>query len=197
MSDIDDIKAAIKRAGNNQWRNNNLEAKRAYERAYYAKNKEKQREAKRRSYAKLPPETKAERTAYQKQWVEANRAARLEHQRRYRERNKEQLARANREYTATPEARQRIRTRKAATLESLAGRPRPEVCDACGGLPDKGIGLHYDHCHQHGHFRGWLCRECNLALGNVRDDPTRLLKLVAYLKRTKRGAPAQVSLPGV
>jgi len=78
-----------------------------------------------------------------------------------------------------------------------AGKLAVQVCDACGGPPDPKRGMHFDHCHKHGHFRGWLCRECNLALGNVRDDPARLLKLVAYLKRTSRKASDQFSLPGV
>jgi hypothetical protein len=185
MPDNDDILAAIKRAAHAQWRNDNPEAmedKRAYQRAYYAKNKAKRSEDKKRAYAALAPEVKAERMAYQKQWVNDHREARLAIQRRYRERNRKQLARADREYSATPEARQRIRARTAATLESLAGRPRPEVCDLCAGPPDEGKSLHYDHCHQTGSFRGWLCRECNLMLGNARDNPQRLRDGAAYLE---------------
>jgi hypothetical protein len=182
MSDIDDIKTAIKRAGHAQWRTNNMEARRAYERAYYAKNKEKRGEAKRRAYANLAAETKAERMAYQKQWLKDHPEARKEINRRYRERNKEKIARADREYSATPEARQRVRARTVATLEGLAGRPRPEVCDICAGPPDEGRALHYDHCHQTGRFRGWLCRECNLMLGNSRDDPARLRAGASYLE---------------
>lgn len=188
---------AITRAANNQWRHKNLEAKRAYERAYYAKNREKRAEERRRAYATLAPEIKAERMAYQKQWFKDHPNARKEINRRYRERNKEKIARAEREYSATTEARQRVRARTAATLETLAGRARPEVCDACGGLPDKGKSLHFDHCHQHGHFRGWLCRNCNLMLGYAKDDPNRLRKLIAYLKRTAHGTASQFALPGL
>jgi hypothetical protein len=197
MSHIDDIKIAIKRAGDNQWRNDNLEAKRAYQRAYYAKNKEKLRENSKRAYANLPPEIKAARVAYQAQWRKDHPEARKKITKRYREGNKEYLARADREYNANPERRKILRARHAATLESLAGRPRPEICDACGGPPDDKIGMHFDHCHKRGHFRGWICRECNLALGNIRDDIGRLRKLIAYLKRTKDGPASQFSLPGV
>jgi hypothetical protein len=187
----------IANAANNQWRNDNLEAKRAYERAYYANNKEKMREQARNSYAAMAPEIKAERVAYQKQWQKDHPEARKEVQRRYRERNKQQIARAEREYSVKPVVRERRRVRKAATLETLAGRPRPELCDACGGPPDKGKSLHYDHCHRHGHFRGWICRDCNLILGYAKDEPARLLKLIAYIKRGKPGAIPQFNLTGI
>ena len=178
-------------------RSKNIEAKRAYERAYYAKNKEKLRETQKRSYAKISPEVKAERAAYQKQWLKDHPEARKKLNQRYRERNKANIARADREYSAKPEVRQRIRTRKATTLETLAGRPRPEICDACAGSPDKGKSLHFDHCHTHGHFRGWICRDCNLILGHAKDEPARLLKLIAYIKRTKIDTIPQFNLPGV
>ena len=197
MSDIDDMEAAIKRAANNQWRSENREATRAYDRAYYAKTKEKRRELQRRAYAELSPEIRTERAANQKQWVKDHPEARKETQQRYRKRNKEEIARANREYTNTPKVRQRIRNRAAETLENRAGRPKPDHCDACGGPPDKGKSLHFDHCHRHGHFRGWICRECNLVLGHVDDDTNRLLKLVAYIKRNKIGTTTQFPLPGL
>jgi hypothetical protein len=68
--------------------------------------------------------------------------------------------------------------------EAIAGRPKPTRCEVCDRLP-KGKGLHFDHCHQHGHFRGWLCNGCNCALGLVNDDPDILIKLVEYLKRNQ------------
>src|SRR5215472_8646662 len=77
---------------------------------------------------------------------------------------------------------------------SQAGRPRPEFCDVCGR--NEG-GLVFDHCHTHGHFRGWLCRECNWVLGLVDDDPDILRKLTAYLERTAKLVPPQLSLPGI
>jgi hypothetical protein len=43
--------------------------------------------------------------------------------------------------------------------------------------------MHYDHCHQTGKFRGWLCRKCNLMLGNAEDDPSRLREGASYLER--------------
>jgi len=199
MSDIDENAALIKRAYDRSYRRKNAEAIRAYERAYYAKNTDKMREQARQRYREETPEQRKARDAYLKEWVKNNREARLEIQRRYREKHRAKLREANREYTkALPKQRkQRILEKRAIDRETLAGRPRPEVCDACGGPPDPKKGLHFDHCHTYGHFRGWLCRECNLALGNVRDDANRLLKLVAYLKRTKNGPAKQLDLQGV
>jgi hypothetical protein len=89
-----------------------------------------------------------------------------------------------------------VRHRKAhrRDREMRLGRTRPDVCDACGGADGP---ICYDHCHTRGHPRGWLCNGCNIALGMVKDDPARLLKLVAYLKRTMVSPSPQLSLPGV
>ena len=69
--------------------------------------------------------------------------------------------------------------------EKLAGRPRPELCEICGRPPiGKWKVLHFDHDHETGAFRGWICHKCNTALGLADDDPKILLKLVEYLKRS-------------
>lgn len=62
--------------------------------------------------------------------------------------------------------------------ERNGGRTRPESCDLCDG----GGRIYFDHCHQSGAFRGWLCIHCNLVLGHVRDDPALLRKLAGYLE---------------
>ena len=67
--------------------------------------------------------------------------------------------------------------------ERLAGRPKPDACDVCGSNEQyKHIGICFDHDHDTGQFRGWLCAKCNLALGLVGDSPERLLKLALYLE---------------
>jgi hypothetical protein len=56
------------------------------------------------------------------------------------------------------------------------------VCAICGKPPTKRA-LHVDHCHQTSKIRGLLCRGCNLALGNMEEDISRLYKAIAYLER--------------
>jgi len=73
-------------------------------------------------------------------------------------------------------------------MEGRAGRPRPDVCDACGTLPPMARALHWDHDHETNQFRGWLCHYCNTTLGRTHGSIERLQQLIAYLKRG--GGPA-------
>lgn len=55
-------------------------------------------------------------------------------------------------------------------------------CEICG----EGNGtrlLVVDHCHESGNNRGILCDRCNLAIGNMRDDPERLRRAAEYVER--------------
>ena len=40
---------------------------------------------------------------------------------------------------------------------------------------------HVDHCHTTGTIRGVLCRDCNIGLGNFKDDPELLRRAISYL----------------
>lgn len=62
-------------------------------------------------------------------------------------------------------------------------RPEPEFCEVCGGPSN--IALHLDHCHETGKFRGWLCSECNLAIGKLGDNIGGLERALAYLRRAQ------------
>ena len=55
----------------------------------------------------------------------------------------------------------------------------PARCECCGE-PGK---IFADHNHKTEKFRGWLCQECNLGLGAFKDDPKRLRKAIAYLRK--------------
>jgi hypothetical protein len=98
---------------------------------------------------------------------------------RHREREAARIRRTDRE---KEQARlERWRQRREARLALQAGRSRPSGCDLCGG--HRG-GIVFDHCHQSGDFRGWLCDRCNKILGLVKDSPTLLRRMARYLERS-------------
>src|SRR3990167_9559366 len=66
-------------------------------------------------------------------------------------------------------------------LENIAGRKRPELCEICG---KKGK-ICFDHNHETGKFRGWICVKCNIALGMSEDNPEILNKLIKYIEKNK------------
>jgi hypothetical protein len=60
-------------------------------------------------------------------------------------------------------------------------------CAICGTTKAAGRWntlLHVDHDHQSGKVRGLLCGHCNLALGNMKDDPARLRAAADYIERS-------------
>lgn len=79
----------------------------------------------------------------------------------------------------TPKAAQSRRDHRERVRVSLAGRPKPDCCEVCG-RPEK---LHFDHCHLTGRFRGWICSDCNIAVGRMRENPVALHRLADYIDR--------------
>jgi hypothetical protein len=67
-------------------------------------------------------------------------------------------------------------------------RDRPDVCDACGEAPRRGMRLLWDDDPVLAVQRGWLCWRCNDALraagsGDDHAAVARLLRLAYYLQR--------------
>ena len=153
------------------------------------------------------PEIREQNQKRAEAWAKENPKARKEHKARYRDGNRDQLREASYRYirdengqiNAKEKAHQtRNRSQRAITHNELASRPRPEICEICGGPPDATRGMHFDHCHdtfakavadgidtntaKRRAFRGWLCRGCNLMLGNAKDDPKILELGAAFLR---------------
>lgn len=66
-----------------------------------------------------------------------------------------------------------------ATLKealTVAGK----ACNACGD--DNQRTLVWDHDHKTGKFRGFLCNRCNLALGLMKDNPSKIRALADYIE---------------
>jgi hypothetical protein len=58
------------------------------------------------------------------------------------------------------------------------------VCAICGTDSPGGRGqFHADHNHQTNQPRGVLCHNCNVALGNFKDNPELLEKAIVYLSK--------------
>ena len=78
-------------------------------------------------------------------------------------------------------------------MEEKAGRPSPSGCEVCHQEYGR---LDFDHDHETGMFRGWLCRRCNLMLGYAKDSPSLLRVLADYVEKpnTKKTLFINISL---
>lgn len=76
-----------------------------------------------------------------------------------------------------------VQCKRAAKGHGLRHAPQfahfQKACAICAAI-DELVG---DHDHATGKPRGILCRNCNLALGNMADDPARLRAAADYLER--------------
>lgn len=66
-------------------------------------------------------------------------------------------------------------------IKKTAPRPRPELCEICGMRGKKRNGIVVDHNHETHKFRGWLCSNCNTALGLVNENTKTLQSMIDYL----------------
>jgi hypothetical protein len=61
------------------------------------------------------------------------------------------------------------------------------MCAICGTDQPSGDGRiaqwNIDHDHSTGKVRGILCSQCNIGIGQLRDDPDLLRRAIAYLER--------------
>jgi len=83
-------------------------------------------------------------------------------------------------------AKWKLKARYGITVEEYNSmlEAQNHRCAICGihndDLPDS---LCVDHDHTTEEVRGLLCRSCNLAIGNMRDNPRLLLKAADYLTK--------------
>lgn len=55
----------------------------------------------------------------------------------------------------------------------------PTTCEICGQSGKMCL----DHCHEKNVFRGWICDDCNVAMGKVKDDIGILSAMIEYIKK--------------
>lgn len=88
----------------------------------------------------------------------------------------EERARIRRWRAKNPEKVRQDARKKLGILDPTG----EQVIGACA-ICDVRTKLVYDHNHQTGKFRGWICSKCNLAMGLLDDDPLLLLAAIIYL----------------
>lgn len=79
-----------------------------------------------------------------------------------------------------------LKTRYGITEEEydLMSANQNNSCAICKQKSE--INLSVDHCHKTGIIRGLLCRNCNLALGYLKDDRNRIKEAMKYLDESQR-----------
>jgi hypothetical protein len=97
-----------------------------------------------------------------------NKEKRLKYMRNWRNDNREKVREQRRKYH-----------RKGLPVPTHS---MPEVCEICGNPPSGRLTvLCVDHCHTTKKFRGWLCNNCNIGLGNFKDNQMTLSNAIRYL----------------
>jgi len=61
--------------------------------------------------------------------------------------------------------------------------PMPTHCDCCGKETESKK-MRFDHDHETGLFRGWICQNCNLGIGQLGDNLDGVMNAVQYLNET-------------
>jgi len=84
------------------------------------------------------------------------------------------------------------RTRRIVSIERIYGLSEEDymekidgqrnLCAICGTKPEGKV-LCVDHDHKTGNVRGLLCGNCNVGLGNFRDDIKIIESAIEYLKK--------------
>jgi len=70
-------------------------------------------------------------------------------------------------------------------LKKIAPRPKPDRCESCNQYGKKRNGICLDHNHKTKKFRGWLCSNCNTALGLLNEDIDKFKALINYLQKNQ------------
>lgn len=67
--------------------------------------------------------------------------------------------------------------------------PAPDACECCGKtVEENGKALALDHCHDTNEFRGWLCNNCNTAIGKLGDNLPGVMRAAGYLRGAAKKA---------
>jgi transposase len=77
----------------------------------------------------------------------------------------------------------KVRNKYGLTIEQYNEmRDSFQSCSICG-YSEK---LVLDHNHRTGQLREFICSNCNLALGLLNEDPERMERMIAYVRKHER-----------
>jgi hypothetical protein len=177
----EEVKAA-KREQNREWCKNHRQQRREANRVWRETHPEKVRESAHKSNYKYRKEHSAYKQKYQETHAEEIRMSRL----KYNETHREEINAANRLYRKLhPERRfMRLYGLSMEDAKQLVIARQKGVCAICGDNRSKRA-LVVDHDHSTGKFRGLLCHNCNVGLGQFEDDSERLRKAADYRDRNR------------
>jgi hypothetical protein len=105
------------------------------------------------------------------------RVARKKNSLRYYATRREEIIRRVTKWRRDNPNRARAIKRKAQGVKNPTGETKIGPCEIC----DKISSLVFDHDHNNGKFRGWLCQRCNLTLGTLESIVRR--KLTARINK--------------
>ena len=94
-------------------------------------------------------------------------------------------ARRRRRRAADPDHRDKRRAQSHGLSLQDYRAMRERQKNVCGICKTPGKPLCVDHCHATGKVRGLLCRDCNLGLGNYKDNPVFTRAATAYLEASR------------
>jgi hypothetical protein len=186
----------------------NPEEARDKQRAYLQKHAERVRKRKRVWRVKNAEKVRKQKAAWHaanpdgdrkrsKAWYEANKDAQLEKQRLEYAANPEENRAYGRAQHAKHKEKRHMSTMKTriAAQEKLAGRAKSKTCETpgCGSLKR----ICFDHCHDSGEFRGWICHRCNALLGLSGDNAELLRSLADYLDEHRQKTPPSRVTPSI
>ena len=127
------------------------------------------------------------KAAYRAEYYQKNKAKLREQQREYYKQNKRAISKRGADWYADNKDKVKctvLSRTYGITLEErdamiLEQDSRCAICTTELTTPC------VDHCHTTGEVRGILCHNCNLFLGNAKDNVTTLENAITYLKRNK------------
>jgi len=164
-----------------QYRAENSEKEKARKKKWYKENSEKVLERHKQLRLKNPGHKKE----YNKQYYLKNSEEQKEYQRQWRLKNPEYI----KQYclkNSEKRRRWKLKNNYNMTLEQYQEKLTEQFsgCPICNiTIMETGKTLIVDHNHKTGKTRGLICRNCNSAIGLLKDDPKIVKNALTYLEK--------------